>query len=164
MHPVRRRHTKDVRAVVNRTRVLNDVLFELRVAGVCLRHTHTVLHKQLGAVRRQLLGVQLQAHKEKSADGEVERGELQRFRIIGVEEQANVELEFDADLDVVEDVLAGRNVANVVYYLVRYFVQRALYWQKVIGERRSYWASAERLDTEPRLERLPGVVFLRSID
>ena len=61
----------DVRAAVIRTQVLNDVVLERRVAGVCLRHTHAVLHEQLDAVRRQLLGVQLQAHVERSADGEV---------------------------------------------------------------------------------------------
>ena len=154
----------DVRALLNRTRVLNDIFLERRVAGVCLRHTHAVLNDQLGAVLLQLLGVQLQAHVERSAEGEVVRGELQRVSVLDVVEQADVELEFETDLDVVEDVLPGSNVAHDVYHLVRYFVQRALYWQEVIGERRSCWASAERLDTEPRHERLPGVVFLRSID
>ena len=160
LHPVRRRHSNEVSAVVIRTRVLNDVVFKRRVAGVCLRHTHAVLHEQLGAVRRQLLGVQLQAHVERSADGEV-GGDLQRFSVIFCKEYSDIEREFDADLDVVQDV---RRVGNDVYHLARDFVHSALHWQEILGEARHQWASAQRRDTEPCLERLPCVIFLRSIN
>ena len=109
LHPVRRLHSNEVRAVVFLTRVLNDVVLERRVAGVCLWHTHAVLHEQLGAVRRQLLGVQLQAHVERSADGENFRGVLQREAVVNVEEHLDVERESDDTFFAVQFVrVAGR--------------------------------------------------------
>ena len=105
--------------------------------------------------------VQLQAHEEQSADGDVVRGDLQWNAVFKVAEHFDVEREFVADLDVVEDIrLAGR-VSRDVYHLVRDFVQQAFHWQEILDDRRHQWACAQRRNTEPRLERLPLAVFLR---